>query len=86
MKNTSDPRLSKLSEALEMRSARPNTRATYLRCAAKFLDAVAKPIKQVTRSDVEQLLLAQTRDGRAPRTRKRVPGVDSLAAARVGAT
>src|SRR4051794_38498319 len=69
MKTTTDPRLSKLSEALEMRSARPNTRATYLRCAAKFLDAVGKPIKQVTRRDVEQFLLAQARDGRAPRTR-----------------
>jgi len=69
MKNTTDPRLAKLSEALEMRSARPNTRATYLRCAAKFLDAVGKPIMHVTRSDVEQFLLAQTRDGRAPRTR-----------------
>jgi integrase len=33
------------------------------------LDAVGKPIKQVTRGDVEQFLLAQTRDGRAPRTR-----------------
>lgn len=52
-----------------MRSAKPNTRATYLRCAAKFLDAVGKPIKQVTRGDVEQFLLRQTRDGRAPRTR-----------------
>jgi len=55
--------------SLEMRSARPITRATYLRCPAKFLDAVGKPIKQVTSSDVEQFLLAQTRDGRAPRTR-----------------
>jgi len=69
MKNTTDPRLSKLAEALEMRSARPNTRATYLRCAGKFLDAVGKPIKQVTRGDAEQFLLAQARDGRAPRTR-----------------
>lgn len=69
MKNTTDPRLTKLAEALEMRNSRPNTCATYLRCAAKFLDAVDKPIKDVTRSDVEQFLLAQTRDGRAPRTR-----------------
>ena len=45
------------------------TRATYLHCAAKFLDAVGKPIKQVTRDDVEQFPLAQTRDGRTPRTR-----------------
>jgi len=38
--------LAKLCEALEMRSARPNTRATYLRCAKKFLDAVGKPLAQ----------------------------------------
>ena len=38
--------------------------AEHLRCAAKFLDAVGKPIKQVTRGDVEQFLLAQARDQR----------------------
>jgi len=46
MTNMTDPRLAKLCEALEMRSARPNTRATYLRCAKKFLDAVGKPLAQ----------------------------------------
>ena len=86
MKNTTDHRLSKLSEALEMRSARPNTRATYLRCAAKFLDAVGEPIKQVTRSDVEQSLLAQTRRRASAPHSKHLPGFDSLAGARFGAT
>ena len=35
----------------------------------KFLDAVGKPIRQVTCGDVEHFLLARARDGRAPRTR-----------------
>jgi integrase len=69
MKKKMDPGLSKMAAALELRAVRPNTRAIYLRCAEKFLDAVGKPAKCVTRKDVEQFLLKQTRDRRAPRTR-----------------
>ena len=69
MAQKSDRRLSKLEEQLELRAVRPNTRVTYLRCARKFLDAVGKPVRRVTRGDVEQFLLTQARARRAARTR-----------------
>jgi site-specific recombinase XerD len=69
MAQKSDRRLSRLAEALELRAVRPDTRATYLRCAGKFLDAVGKPVRCITRRDVEQFLLTQAREGRKPRTR-----------------
>jgi integrase/recombinase XerD len=69
MKKKTDPRLTKMAAALELRAVRPNTSATYLRCAAKFLDAVGKPVRRITGKDVEQFLLTQTRDQCAPRTR-----------------
>ena len=72
MAQKSDRRLLKLEEQLELRAVRPNTRVTYLRCAGKFLDAVGKPARRVTRGDVEQFLIAQTRARRAPRTRPAV--------------
>jgi site-specific recombinase XerD len=69
MKKKKDAGLAKMADALDLRAVRPNTRATYLRCAEKFLDAVGKPARCITRHDVEQFLLAQTRARRAPRTR-----------------
>lgn len=69
MEKKIDRRLSKMAEALELRSVRPNTSRVYLQYALAFLNAVDKPVSRIIREDVEQFLLARAREGRAPRTR-----------------
>jgi hypothetical protein len=54
---------------LELRNLRPNSVATYLGCARRFIERVGKPPSSVTRRDVEECLLALKREGKAAQTR-----------------
>ena len=54
---------------LETRDLRPNTVATYLRCARKFIQEIGKPLGKVDREDVRQYLLTLRAHGKRAPTR-----------------
>lgn len=55
--------LQRLHVSLELRRLRPNTVTTYTTYGRLFLDAVDKPPRCVTRSDVEKYMLERGRGG-----------------------
>jgi site-specific recombinase XerD len=54
---------------LETRDLRPNTVATYLRYARKFIQEIGKPLGKVDREDVRQYLLTLRAQGKRAPTR-----------------
>jgi integrase/recombinase XerD len=61
--------LARMTTRLELRNLRPNTVATYVGCARRFIERVERPPSKVTRRDVENFLLALKREGKAAQTR-----------------
>jgi site-specific recombinase XerD len=64
-----DECLARMQAWMELRGLRPNTLATYRRCAQRFMLGVGKPPGTIKRQDFEHYLLDLARAGRSARTR-----------------